>query len=115
MSPQQDTCQESARQQQIDILLATVAKLVGMGGPSAPAIVANGLYTRGQVEANIGLSNVTVAAWIEFNGLVALSPGTKEQLFYGQDLIDFVRAHANGIKKPKTAKEKATLRKAKIK
>mgnify|MGYP006342475289 FL=1 len=112
MSSNQDMGSESSRQQQIDILLATVAKLVGMGGPSAPAIVANGLYTSAQVQENLGVSDVTVAAWVEFNGLAASQPGTSKHLFYGQHLIDFVLKNKAGIVKPKSAKEKAALRKA---
>ena len=83
-----------------------------LGAISPPAIVPDGLYRTDQIEGNLAMSNVTLSEWREFNGLPAAKPGTNKFLFYGQDVIDFVRQHADGnLVKPKTSKAKAAARK----
>lgn len=115
MSSKQDIDTESSRQEQFDILLKLVVTLTQNRQPTAPAIVANGLYTSEQVQENLGVSHVTVATWIEFNGLSASKPGTSKYLFHGQDIIDFVKANKAGVTKPKNGRERNALRKAKAK
>jgi len=91
-------------------LVSSIGQLLALG---RPAIVADGLYTRTQLEDQLRVSNVTFSAWIEFNGLEGFQPGTKETYFVGRDVIEWMRQHKTGITKPRTPKEKAEARKNK--
>lgn len=95
--------------QNLTALVESLSKLVTP--PTGPAIVASGVYSRSELETRLGISNTTMSAWIEFNGLEPWQPGTKESYFYGQDVIDWMRSHKDGINRPKTAKAKAAARK----
>lgn len=96
---------------QMQNLIMLVHSLAKLTAPRGPAIVCDGVYSRSEVESLLGISNTTMSAWIEFNGLTPWQPGTKESYFYGQDVIDWMRAHKDGITRPKTAKAKAAARK----
>lgn len=109
MSNRQGQNAEQPECSNYDLLIESLRRMLS---PSGPAIVANGIYSRTEVESRLGISNVTMSAWIEFNQLEPIQPGTKEMYFFGQDLIDWMRAHKKGIVKPKTAKAKAAARKA---
>lgn len=78
---------------------------------SFPALVPDGIYTRAQVETNLGISPQTLTFWIEFNGLQSIQPGTRAHFFIGSEVIAFMAAHRSGISKPKSAKEKTERRK----
>lgn len=76
-----------------------------------PAIVPDGIYSRQQVEKNLGISDGTLTAWIEFNGLEPIRPGTKSAYFLGSEVIAFmVKFRAGNIVRP-TGKQRAELRK----
>lgn len=118
MSSSQDTDNDSARQQQIDVLLKLVVTLTEkcqQPTVCAPAITSDGIYTRAQVEAYLGIGDTTITGWVEFQGLRPIQPGTRFQYYLGSELIAWMVANRNGIDKPKTAKEKNERRKAAIK
>ena len=112
MSPTDNTDNESARQEQFDILLKLVVTLTENLQAMAPAIVPGCLYTRQQVEKYLGVGNVTVTGWSDFHGLDPLKPGTRSEFFLGSEVIQFMTENRNGINKPKTPKAKADARKA---
>lgn len=113
MSASDNSTGAQISQAQFEILMSTMAALMAMIGPSAPAIIGDGIYTRDQVEKNLRVSDKTVTDWIEFNGLKPLDEVTKKHFFYGRDLIDWMRKPKDGMIKPKDGRERAAMRKAK--
>lgn len=94
---------------QIQILHNLVQSLLQLIGPSAPAIIPGALYTRPQVENNLGMSPQTTTLWID-HGLKPYRAATRADLFMGDDVIEFVKMH-DGLKHPKDYKAKVEQRK----
>ena len=98
----------SVDQAQFDNLTKLVDTLLAMVGVSAPAIVPGALYTRTQIEQNLGIGNGTTTLWMD-HGLKSYRPGTRSDLFLGSDVIAFV-AENRELKRAGSYREKQEQR-----
>lgn len=100
---------EGARSGQDEIIATIVNSFTQLMGATAPAIMPGVLYTRSQVERNLGISPDTVTLWLD-NGLPSFRPGTRSDMIMGSDVIDFVRNNRT-LTRPASYKEKIEQRK----
>lgn len=112
MSSEKNTTSPDVRQvetNQIELLNTLIQTLLQLLGPSAPAVMPGALYTREQLERNIGHGNTTTTLWLD-SGLKRYRPGTRSDLFMGDEVIAFVKANPN-LHRPDNYKAKINQRK----
>lgn len=67
------------------------AKPVPNDDPKPPCILRDGLYSRQVLLGNMNIASKTLASWIKA-GLQPLEDGTREQFFYGDDVILYLKS-----------------------
>jgi len=83
---------QNSQTDQLQALQTLLQSLLHLIGPQAPAVIPGALYTRNQIESNLGIGDKTTTLWID-HGLKPYTPGTRKQLFLGEEVINFVKTH----------------------
>lgn len=76
-------------------LAQVIAALLSQKQPRQPRIIPEGVYTVSDLVENLETSEHTIRAWTRrrTNPLKRKTPGTKQMLFKGVDVLAFIDAH----------------------